>query len=171
MKYNTRLDLLAFASYGFSGGWSLCQQCVPGRTSDSRCTGKRMSSRTMKVGICSLGEHQESPEVRQQRLRGSGCCQLPLWGTGAAQAEVRSMSTRAVRCLMRRLDTAWLDTSWCLQPCRAREWQEPLCPDGDRGQMAGKQLLWKTAQGLASGGDGALRAAWPDAQTSKEQFF
>lgn len=31
---------------------------------------------------------------------------------------------------------------------------------GDRGQRAGKQLLWKTAQGLASGGDGALKAAW-----------
>lgn len=72
---------------------------------------------------------------------------------------------------MRCLDTTWLDIRWCLQPCRAREWQEPPCPDGARGQRAGKQLLWKTAQGLASGGDGAPKAAWPDAHICKEQFW
>lgn len=141
---------------------SLCQPArVHGRTSDRRCTGKRMASSTIKVGICSLGEHQESPEVAWPRLQGSGCCQLPLWGRGAAQAEGHSRSTRGGRWLdMRGLDTTWLDTRRSLQPCRAREWQEPPCPDGHRGQRAGKQLLWKTAQGLASGGDGALRAAW-----------
>lgn len=71
MKDTTRLDVLTFASHGFSGGWSLCQPaCVHGRTSDRTCTGKRVPSRTIKVGICSLGEHQESPEVRWPRLWG-----------------------------------------------------------------------------------------------------
>lgn len=130
MKYNTRLDLLTFASHGFSVCWSLCQPaCVCGRTSDRRCTGKRMPSRTIKVGICSLAEHQESPVVRWPRLWGPGCHQLPPWGRGAAQAEGHSVSTRGVR----GLDMMWLDTRWCLQPCRAREWLEPPCPDGDKG--------------------------------------